>query len=760
MRTIRNLLLICALPLFVWQANAQTPYEKKTAKLMTIWGENMQPTDPILPEYPRPQMVREKWLNLNGIWQFQPAGSATEALPAGNLAREILVPFPVESALSGIMEQGHKHLWYRRSFTVPAGWSGERVLLHFEAVDHSCEVFINGVSAGTHEGGYDPFYFDITSHLTSAVSQDIAVRVTDYTDEKGYPRGKQTLYPAGIMFTPTTGIWQTVWLEAVPQQAYISRIRMVPNIDNATLKFYTEGVSINGLKVRFKIYDNATKIATIEENYRSDYYTLNIPKPIKLWSPDSPFLYDMNVYLLNNTGEVIDSVSTYFGMRKISKQFVDGYHRIMLNNEVLFNMGPLDQGYWPDGNCTAPHDDALRFDVEKTKALGFNMIRKHIKIEPRRWYHWCDKLGMLVWQDMPSVNSYPGDRPTPPIERDAFKRELEAMIKNHWNSPAIVVWILFNERQGSHDSGILVPLMQSWDNSRLIDLGSGGPSYDLGDIHDYHNYPAPVCPPGQNTQALVCGEFGAIPCHVPGHVNIEGSTNTFEQLLEQYKKYADILIYLKSHKGLNAGVYCQTADTESEMNGLITYDRKVIKGNPEDHWAVNQQIINEYRYYDAVIPTSEDTPQAWRYTTAAPAGGWETSAFDDSSWAKSFGSFGLNGTTGATVRTPWETDDIWVRRKFTLPADAFDDGEKLFLRIYNNDVCEIYINGTPAFALPYNTNTYVLYEISPAAKATLIKGSENTIAIHCKNHTWTHGQYIDMGVLKIAKTAGSGCRRY
>ena len=721
---------------------------------MTLWGENLQATDPILPEYPRPQMVREKWLNLNGIWQFQPAASATESLPAGNLAREILVPFPVESALSGIMEH-HENLWYRRSFSIPADWTGNRVLLNFGAVDYACEVFINGVSVGTHEGGYDPFSFDITDFLTSGETQDIIVRVNDMTDAKGYPRGKQTLYPGGIMYTSTTGIWQTVWLEAVPQEAYISRIRMVPDIDNSTLRFYMEGIAISGLKVDFKIYDSGTEIADIEQNYRSDYYTLNIPQPLKLWSPDSPFLYDMKVYLLNET-EVIDSISTYFGMRKISKQLIDGYYRIMLNNEFLFQIGPLDQGFWPDGIYTAPSDEAIRFNIETTKELGFNMIRKHIKVEPLRWYYWCDKLGMLVWQDMPSMNSYidTGQHATPPLEQSAYLRELEAMVKMHWNSPAIVSWVLFNEWQGWNNNLTLVSRVKYWDDSRLINIGSGGPDYNYGDIHDWHSYPAPTCPTPQGTQALVCGEYGGIGYYEPGHIWTTGNpyetVNSHAQLLKKYSQYADMLINLKSSSGLSAAVYTEITDVEGELNGLMTYDRKVIKGNAEDFYAVNQQIINENRYYTDLVSTSEKTPQEWKYTTSQPALSWTTVNFDDSSWQTGNGGFGTNGTPSSIIRTVWNTSNIWLRREFTLPADALDNDKTLLLRIHHDEDCEVYFNGVQAIALPGYTTAYAFYDIGSAAKAALVPGGQNTLAVHCLQTTG--GQYIDVGISTMKTT--------
>ena len=750
----QSLALVCIamlLPTFIF---AQTPYQKKTAKLMTVWGENLQATDPILPEYPRPQMVRENWLNLNGIWQFQPAASATEALPSGNLSREILVPFPVESALSGIMEQ-HENVWYRRSFTVPTNWAGQRIILHFGAVDYKSEVFINGKSVGTHQGGYDPFSFDITDKLVGNGAQDIAVRVNDETDAKGYPRGKQTLYPGGIMYTSVTGIWQTVWLEPVPEVS-IKSIRLVPNIDNSTLAFfpYLTGGTASSHQFSFKIYDNGKPIVEIERPGRS-VIALDIPQPLKLWSPDSPFLYDMTVYLKKDN-EVLDSISTYFGMRKISKAMVDGYPKMMLNNEFVFQMGPLDQGYWPDGIYTAPTDEALVYDIIKTKDLGFNMTRKHIKVEPLRWYYWADKLGLLVWQDMPSMNSYidTNKRPVPPQERDAYLRELEAMIKTLWNSPAIVSWVPFNEYQGSHDEPNIISRIRSWDNTRLININSGCDErwgeID-NDIRDYHRYPAPIAPPKNrtNTQILVCGEYGGIGYYEEGHIWDEGNpyenVNSYEELLEKYTKYADMLIYFKSNKGLSGAVYTEITDVEMELNGFITYDRKVIKGNERDFFEVNQRIINENRYYTELVPTSEEQPQKWKYTTQRPVARWINSDFDDSSWSIGNGGFGTKGTPGAIVGTVWDTRNIWLRRTFTLPETI--GIEKLVLKVHHDEDCQIYINGVLALSLTGFTGEYDFYELSPEAQSALVLGGENTLAVTCRD-TWG-GQYIDVGLFSF-----------
>ena len=752
-KKIQTLLWVCIALFFTQGIEAQTPYEKKTAQLMTTWGEALQATDPILPEYPRPQMVREKWLNLNGIWQFQPAASATEALPAGNLAREILVPFPVASALSGIMEHP-EHVWYRRSFTLPADWTGQKVLLHFGAVDYRCEVFVNGVSVGTHEGGYDPFSFDITEKISGDGAQTLHVRASDSTDAKGYPRGKQTLYPGGIMYTETTGIWQTVWLEAVPQKAYLSRMRMIPNIDNATLRLYTEGTKLRGRKLRFRIYDNETEIADIAKNYQSDYYTLDIPQPLKLWSPNDPFLYDMKVYILDETNnEVIDSISTYFGMRKISKQLVNGYQRMMLNNRFVFQMGPLDQGFWPDGIYTAPCDEALRYDIEMMKALGFNMVRKHIKVEPQRWYYWCDKLGLMVWQDMPSMNSYidTNQRPVPSQERNAFLSELEAMVKNHWNSPSIVSWVIFNEYQGAHNEAALVSQVKTWDNSRLINVGSGGPLNDASDIRDWHNYPAPNCPDVRNEQILVCGEYGGIGYYEQGHIWAPGNpyetVNSYAQLLDRYTQYADMLIYFKSNRGMSAAVYTEITDVEMELNGFLTYDRKVVKGNIENFYAVNQRIINEYKYYDEIAPTAETAPQVWKYTTLQPTGSWTAKNYDDSAWETGNSGFGTVNTPAVIIGTVWNTNNIWLRRKFTLPANALDDDKTLVLRIHHDEDCRVYINGVQAVNLPDYTGNYSFYDISSTAQAALVLGGENTLAVHCRQTSG--GQYIDVGVFVL-----------
>ncbi len=385
--------LLAAVPSQAW-----TP---KRAPLMTRWAAQVDPKRP-LPEYPRPQLVRSDWLNLNGIWQYQ-SGAASDTLPTGKkLSSEILVPYPVESALSGVMEH-HDRIWYRRNFTVPAAWKGKQVKLHFGAVDYESEVFVNGKSVGVHRGGYEPFSYDVTRYLKAGGPQELIVRVFDPTDAGGQPRGKQTLKPGGIMYTPTTGIWQTVWMEPVARTA-IRSLHMVPDIDKSQIRIAVDAENAtaqNSALVTIKAAGKTVKTVTLKPGVDT---AIALPAP-KLWSPDSPFLYDVSVVLMNGKTPV-DRVGSYFGMRKISVGEVNGVPKLLLNNKFVFQMGPLDQGFWPDGLYTAPTDAALRYDLEMTKKLGFNMTRKHIKVEPARWYYHADKLGLLVWQDMPSPNSY------------------------------------------------------------------------------------------------------------------------------------------------------------------------------------------------------------------------------------------------------------------------------------------------------------------------------------------------------------------
>ncbi|RYE13654.1 MAG: glycoside hydrolase family 2, partial [Sphingobacteriales bacterium] len=491
---------LLAFALFLQTATAQN-WTPKKAPLMTKFAKNIDPKN-VLPEYPRPQMAREKWLNLNGLWQYQPGTWQNETYPKGDFDKTILVPFAVESALSGVMEH-HERLWYRRKFTLPADWKGQRTLLHFGAVDYECEVFINDKSIGKHQGGYDPFTFDITDNV-SAGEQTITLKVWDPTDKEGFPRGKQSLNPKGIMYTSVTGIWQTIWLEPVAEQR-ITDIKMTPDIDRSLLNLSVKAEGGKYLTYTAEVKDGDKTVATLTSQPMAPS-VININNQ-KLWSPDSPFLYDMIITLRDADNKVVDKVKTYFGMRKSSVGFDGERHRLYLNNKFLFQIGPLDQGFWPDGLYTAPTDEALRYDLEMIKKLGFNMVRKHIKVEPQRWYYWCDKLGLMVWQDMPSPNSYTYG--TPPPDKEAFTNELMRMVETHYNSPSIVSWVLFNEGQAQHDTKKYVALVKGLDTSRIVNEASGWKNEGAGDVYDLHAYPPPTCPES-NFQATTCGEYGGI----------------------------------------------------------------------------------------------------------------------------------------------------------------------------------------------------------------------------------------------------------
>ena len=445
--------------------------EWKMAKvsIQTPFAAKVSPTN-ALPEYPRPQMVRADWQNLNGLWNFTYLPSYDEDIPATGLG-EILVPYCVESALSGI-KQHYESMAYRRTFTVPSAWSGKRVLLNFEAVDWRCTVYVNGQQIGTHDGGYDPFSFDITDKVKIGQDNVVAVKVFDPTDRWSVPRGKQVRSPGGIFYTACSGIWQTVWMEAV-NPTYIKDFHMVPDIDAETLTINATagGNTDNVAKLKATAYHGKQKVAEAEGQPGEDI-VLSIENP-DLWNPDHPFLYDLKLELVDKNGKK-DEVQSYFGMRKISLgRDKDGYYRMMLNNEFVFQTGPLDQGYWPESNLTPPSDEAIQYDIVQMKKYGFNMVRKHLKVEPRRWYYWTDKLGLLVWQDMPSMN-YGGHKDDGVTnDPNIFTPELTAMINTHYNTPSIINWVIFNEAGGQHNTKTYVDLVRSLDNTRLIDEASG-----------------------------------------------------------------------------------------------------------------------------------------------------------------------------------------------------------------------------------------------------------------------------------------------
>jgi len=548
--------------------------------ISTPWAEDVDPAQP-LPEYPRPQMVRAGWTNLNGLWDYA-IRPKDEAKPEG-FDGEILVPFAVESALSGVKKRvgADNRVWYRRTFRVPNLEEGERLLLHFEGVDWHAIVWVNGQQVGEHRGGYDAFSFDVTAALTNSPEQELIVSVWDPTDAGRQPRGKQVNNPRGIWYTPVTGIWRTVWLEAVPA-AHIASLTIVPDIDAGQAR-----VTVNaaGAHQPVDVWAKATdggQVVAEAKGKSGEALALNIADA-RLWSPESPFLYDLEVGIDGG-----DRVSSYFGMRKIEvRKDGEGINRIWLNGEVLFQIGPLDQGWWPDGLYTAPTDEALRYDVEITRKLGYNMARKHVKVEPRRWYYHCDKLGLLVWQDMPNGN-----------RGETFEQEWRNVIDMLRNSPAIVMWVPFNEGWGQYDTERIVKLTREYDPTRLVNEASGWNNRGFGDVRDIHKYPGPAMPPLEEDRAAVLGEFGGLGLPIKGHLwwdkrnwgyrNLEKKAQLqedYEKLIRQLQPMVD--------KGLCAAVYTQTSDCEGEVNGLMTYDRKVLKLDLKHTSVLHRELIGD-----------------------------------------------------------------------------------------------------------------------------------------------------------------------
>ena len=598
----KAVLVCCALALTVC---AQAQWKPAGDKIKTKWVEQINPQN-VLPEYPRPQLERTDWVNLNGEWEYaiKPKGEVEPNSFDGN----ILVPFAVESSLSGVQKEvgENNELWYKRSFAVPANWKNKDVVLNFGAVDWKADVFVNDILIGSHQGGFTPFSFNITPYLTGKSNQKLVVRVWDPSDRGYQPRGKQTSNPEGIWYTPVTGIWQTVWLEPVATN-HITSVKSIPNIDNGTMNV-TVGTSqpCNTAVVEVKLLDKGQVVASAK-GVQGKELRLAVQNPT-LWDTSNPYLYDMKVSLTKD-GKVVDDVKSYTAFRKISsKRDANGIMRMQLNNKNLFQYGPLDQGWWPDGLYTAPTDEALLYDIVKTKDWGFNMIRKHVKVEPARWYYHCDKEGILVWQDMPSGDM--GNQWAPHTYNGGTDKERSsASIANYYQEwkeimdlcvshPSVVVWVPFNEAWGQFDTEKVAEWTKNYDPSRLVNSASGGNHRACGDILDLHNYPGPSMFLFDPQRVTVLGEYGGIGLPLENHlwwnkrnwgyVQFKNS----DEVTAEYVKYANELKEMVD-RGFSAAVYTQTTDVEGEVNGLMTYDRKEIKINEAAVKKANQAVINQ-----------------------------------------------------------------------------------------------------------------------------------------------------------------------
>lgn len=571
-------------------------------KIKTAWADKVDPACP-LPEYPRPTLVRPAWQNLNGHWDYaiRPADAPQPELFDG----KILVPYPVESSLSGVQRRlaENEVLWYERRFTVPAEWRQGALLLHFGAVDWEANVYLNGIRVGGHKGGYTAFSIDIAPYLTRG-EQTLAVRVADPTDRGTQPRGKQVTEARTIWYTPVTGIWQTVWLEPVPESR-IASLRTTPDIDTKSL---TVEAAIVGARrgdiVEITLRDNGRTVAEARAA-AGEPLRLTLPE-MKLWTPDTPMLYDLETTLLRG-GKSVDRVGSYAAMRKNSVvRGKEGFLRLALNDRECFQFGPLDQGWWPDGLYTAPTDEALAYDIIKTKDLGFNMIRKHVKVEPERWYWHCDRLGILVWQDMPNGGPSPewqnnryfdGTEAKRTAESEAqFRKEWKEIVDQLYNHPSVAMWVPFNEAWGQFRTEEIARWTKDYDPTRIVNAASGGNFYpDAGEVLDIHSYPHPRFFLFDIGRVNVIGEYGGIGLPLEGHLWQPDQNwgyvrfKNAGEVTDEYVRYAEMLERLIP-TGCSGAVYTQTTDVEIEVNGLMTYDRKRMKVDERRLHEVNQRL--------------------------------------------------------------------------------------------------------------------------------------------------------------------------
>ena len=754
-------------------ALACAAYTQAPAPIKTPWGEKVTPSN-AWREYPRPQMVRENWTNLNGLWDY----SVTKGAPTipGTWDGEILVPFVIESSLSGVgrILEKDETLWYRRSFNADVK-AGEMLILHFEQVDFRAMVYVNGREVCVpHEGGQMPFSYDITG-LVKKGANELVVSVWDPTQDFIGSSGKQAFNPKGCFYTRSSGIGGTVWLETVPA-VHIAKYKVTPDIDAGTVRFefkvkggfskpeVSVSVQRDGGSVQ---RDGGNAVVTTKDGVA----VVEMPAGFKLWSPESPVLYSFTA----RCGS--DEVKGYFAMRKIEvKKDANGVLRIFFNNKPRFLIGTLDQGWWPDGLLTPPSDEAMEFDIKKLKEMGYDMMRKHIKVEPRRYYYLCDKLGIMVMQDMPSGS---GDK----TQRYGFyRRELKEMIDHLYNVPSIVSWIPYNESWGQPGEFLTHATLtwtQRYDPSRIVDGPSGWNDYeggkaygkptshkpagveeaaDLVDRHDYGKRPGMLAV--NDRRASFLGEFGGIGCRVDGHLWTEkawgyGGTGKDVNRKAVQDKFVSLMDHVANHAmgGLAGSVYTQTTDVEGEINGLITYDRKVVKFDEKALAEVHDRVRSAFavgtmpRESKVLFPKLDPNVLAWAWTTVAPSDGWEKPGFDDSAWARSAGGFGNEGILKdhphAKSATKWTTNAIWLRRHFTYAKPA---GKiiQATLDMFHDEDAEVYLNGVLLLSVKgYNTN-WTPFAVPAEKFAAAVKEGDNVIAVKVTQETG--GQYIDLGL--------------
>ena len=722
--------------------------------IVTKWGKDVTP-DNAWKEYPRPAMKRDQWTNLNGLWDFAITGKNDDAPKAYD--GKILVPFAVEAALSGVGKRVTENdaIWYKRTVDMNKDET-KRYLLNFEAVDYQSTIWVNGKKAGENTGGNLPFSFDVTPLLVSG-KNTISLKVTDATNTKGTYQlhGKQMQNPEGIWYTPVSGIWQTVWMEEVPKR-YIKSLKITPKISGEV----TIEVSSAGKPRRMSVVASLNGKEVASSQGSNGVFKLQIPSP-KLWSPESPTLYDLEI----KAGR--DTVQSYVGLRETSfAPDSNGNLRFTLNGKPYFHWATLDQGWWPDGLLTPPSDAAMASDIIFLKAAGFNTIRKHIKVEPRRYYTYCDRIGMLMWQDQVSncqddnqprwtfLNPNPATKTWPKEAHAQYMKELKLMIDTLYSHPCIVQWVPFNERWGQHQSMEVGKWVTEYDPTRQVNICSGGNWHPVGHIVDNHAYPHPGFPfeLGKGGRfdgyVKVVGEFGGHGFPVEGHLWNPGMRNwgygglpkNQDEWKQRYATSINIMCGLKM-RGIAGAVYTQTTDVEGEINGLLTYDR-VEKIDVAWLRKLSDMLLKtpDDAKMTTVLPTTNEKTVTWKYTLTEPGRNWMTPGFNDSAWESAKAGFGTKGTPNTTVNTTWNTNNIWLRKSFNI-SEAIEG--TVVLNIYHDEDAIVYLNGKEIADLAGYTSNYTSIILDDEAKAAFRAG-ENTIAIHCKQSEG--GQFIDAGI--------------
>ncbi len=732
--------------------------------LSTPWTETVSQDKP-WDVYPRPQMARDKWTNLNGPWEYAITGMQQSSAPQG-YDGEILVPFAVESALSGVKELvgQEKYLWYRRQFDAPRLAENERLLLHFEAVDFQATVYVNGEVAGGHRGGYTPFGMDITPYLTRRGQQEITVRVWDPTDSGLQPRGKQVNDPGGIFYTPVTGIWQTVWMEVVPRD-HITDLKITPKMDEEAVDLQISTTVLGGdarATVSIKGADGnevATTAVDLVAGSTAGFTRIPLPEA-RPWSPEDPYLYGVTVSLTGGSGGRVDVVESYLGMRKISLgKDANGHTVMLLNDRPYFQFGPLDQGWWPDGLYTAPTPQAMAFDIKMTKKWGFNMLRKHVKTEPSTFYHACDTLGILVWQDMPSgyirdstfVSSRAArDAEQPYPDAAHFEREYREMIDALHNFPSIVVWVPFNEGWGQFDTERIADWTRSYDPSRLVNATSGWTDRGAGDIYDAHLYPGPGMEAPEEDRASVLGEFGGLGLVVPDHLWWDKRNWGYQSYSNQKELNAGFKSLIESLQGLRSGglaaaIYTQTTDVEGEVNGLMTYDREVMKLDTLTSPRLFESLYAPAPRRQTVLATSEKTPQLWRMTTSNDPELISGQQPNTDHWQRVNGPFATHADFFQPKGTSWNEEEyLYLSREFTLDRIP----EQLYAEFYNRRVgFTAMINGREILEIQGDGGGFGHYTVRRIDEARqALQTGKNTVTLRVKGREDAENFSFDLGL--------------